>query len=161
MQLVKLTLLLAVAQALKHAPALDQECPDDWSYFQGICYYYSHGHVVQWVEVASECTSLHPSAQPVSIHDSATDDFLTGLAFRRRHIWIGLFRDQVSPNDFYWLDGSDVDYTAWYSGYPLDGYNCAYLDSYSGERGRWISGLCTTEEQPYFCQVNSSRVTNN
>jgi len=161
MQLVKLTLLLAVAQALKHAPALDQECPDDWSYFQGICYYYSHGHVVQWAEVASECLSLHPAAQPVSIHDSATDDFLTGLAGRNHGTWIGLFRDHLYPNDFYWLDGSDVDYTVWGTGFPYDGYNCAFLESYSAVHGQWVSMPCTNTTLTYFCHVNASSVANN
>jgi len=161
MQLVKLTLLLVVAQALEDAPAPDQECPGDFSYFQGMCYYHSGGLAVPWVEVPLECYNFHPAAQPVSIHNRRTNDFLTTLAGTNTGSWLGLFRDQAYPDSWFWLDGSDVDYTSWLAGEPENSYDCATLSTHSAYLGHWTSHYCTTSEWPYYCQVNSSSVANN
>jgi len=166
MQLVKLMLLFVAVQALEDTPAPDQQCPDDWSYFQGTCYYHSGESTVPWMKVPSECYNLHPAAQPVSIHDNETNHFLTfTLALQYTNGWLGLLRDQKHPDDEYWLDGSAVNYTNWYYGNPNHAENCASLCSTpsSSAIGQWFSKACSRTEHSYFCQVkpNSSSVANN
>jgi len=126
-------------------------CPEDWTQYGDFCYWQSSPTFeVVYADVAQACRDQHPDAAgPISIHDSELNSFLASLRSGSAP-WIGLTRASDSGSDWQWDDGSDVDYTPWYSDQPVDGERCAFLGAYGTEQ--WGSDPCS-KELTFWCQL--------
>jgi len=153
-------LAAAGAAELSQAPLVG--CPSGWHGHDKYCYWHSEAlgtrHSAVWTAVADQCSSFHAGSQPVSVPDSDTLTFLSGLTGDVTWSWIGLSRGL--RGDWSWADGADVDYTRWYGSEPSDGYHCAVLygSGSSSSYQYWFSQHCELSF-PFFCQIqpNSSR----
>ncbi|XP_072175187.1 echinoidin-like [Diadema setosum] len=124
-------------------------CPPLWTGFQGMCYRYFSAESVTWQEAERHCQSFTKPCWDedattgqlghlVSIHSQEEMDFLSTLfeSIRdkrfsgRQKVWIGL-NDLESEGSFEWSDGSDVNYTFWFTDRPNslnDEQNCVEYD---------------------------------
>jgi len=152
MKLLTTLALLAAAGATPADPNLTQECPEGWSYNDGLCLWHSGAQTVPWTSVAGECFSFDPPAQPVSVHDAGMNQFLNNLA-NGSYTWTGLIRDSAYPDDWTWADNTEVDYTNWWvhGGEPNRGFNCAGLMPAHG--GAWFTNHCYSVKFSFFCQL--------
>ena len=65
----------------------------------------------------SECARLNSII--ATVHSERTKRFLTSFVSEKSiDHWIGLYKD--GDSEFYWNDGSAVDFTAWAIGYPTN-----------------------------------------
>jgi len=127
-------------------------CPDSsWSQLHGVCYWASGDDYIYGNQVAEACRQLHPSAQPVAIHDSETNALLYSMMDDSLNTFLGLTRAGDS-SPWIWADGSDGDFINWGSGQPVDGVGgwCAVM--YHTEEV-WYSQDCSYSYDPYFCQL--------
>ncbi len=87
----------------------------------------------------------------VSIHDRETWEFVSFTAMEyigAMEIWIGL-NDVENEGNFVWSDGSDVDFTYWFDGYPSpDGDD---VDCVENLIFGWIDVPCFID-RPFVCQ---------
>ncbi|XP_072175009.1 echinoidin-like [Diadema setosum] len=136
-------------------------CPPLWTGFQGVCYRYFSAESVTWQEAERQCQSFTKPCWDedattgqlghlVSIHSQEEMDFLITLfeSIRnkrfsgRQMVWIGL-NDLESEGSFEWSDGSDVNYTFWYTDRPNNYNNEQHCVEYDVARDyRWNDLQC-------------------
>jgi len=135
------------------AAAAAAACPTDWHEHAGTCYWWSGGYVLAYGgdNLVGVCSQVHASAEPVSSHDHATDAFLLSLVWTAQ-TWLGLRQHAVNRDDWFWEDGSPVDYTNWGQNEPWKGDHCAYLGKLGDGSGVWESLNCDRYVS-YFCQL--------
>jgi hypothetical protein len=94
-----------------------------------------------WNEAEAECVTQ--GGHLISVHDQATQDFLTGAAFgiAGSDWWIGL-NDQSSEGNYVWSDASPTDFTSWAGGEPNNAgeEDCSHFAVWAG--GTWNDQPC-------------------
>ncbi|XP_057693235.1 lithostathine-1-beta-like [Corythoichthys intestinalis] len=129
----------------------DNNCPKGWTRLDCHCYIYQPD-ARMLADAESVCNIL--GGNVVSIHSSLENAFVLELFEEGRDeddsaLWIGL-HDTFNENEFLWLDGSDVDFTAFDedSGEPDDSTSgCVSLAQDDGE---WDTDPCSTD-YPFIC----------
>jgi hypothetical protein len=104
-----------------------------------------------WAAAEADC--ITQGGHLVSVHDQATQDFLTSTAFdiAGGDWWLGL-NDQASEGVFVWSDASPLDYTSWAGGEPNNAGNedCVHVPEWAG--GSWNDLPCSQESR-YICEL--------
>jgi len=123
-------------------------CPDGWFTDLHACYYYSGAAVEgNFNAVALECRIANRDATPVTIHSTDVNDLLGDNI--DGDAWIGLSR---AGDAWGWSDGSEVDFTAWGDGEPVDGQDCAAI-SFNGTAASWSSARCGIALKSFLCEI--------
>uniref|UniRef100_A0A914DLJ8 C-type lectin domain-containing protein n=1 Tax=Acrobeloides nanus TaxID=290746 RepID=A0A914DLJ8_9BILA len=100
--------------------------------------------------VRQQCLNDHGDL--ASVHSNYENDFLVALVdstYPNNDIFIGL---EYNGNNWYWSDGTQVDYTNWGSNQPNDesSYPCTILRGLTvtcnGNQGLWQNQDCTTTD---------------
>ncbi|KAH9488666.1 hypothetical protein Btru_061223 [Bulinus truncatus] len=74
-----------------------------------------------WYDAVTFCTKMSSEFKVLlaSINSAQEQDLVSSLTSKLTvDVWIGLINDQRLGTTFKWLDGSNVAYTRWSSGYP-------------------------------------------
>lgn len=116
-------------------------CPDGWLEHSSQCYKHFQQEI-HWQPAEDTC--IANQAHLVSIHDKATNDFLT-TNFGSEKFWIG---GRTSGSSFSWSDGTTWDMEIWEAGNPSGDGHC--LESHSGF---WNDLPChTIHKRRFVCQ---------
>lgn len=123
----------AAPNTLETTTQKPRTCPNGWNQFKNKCY-----------RVTEKATWFNESVQIceawgshlVSIHSDEENDFVYSLYYPSKHIddnpWfrIGLISIVSKNMDYFWMDGSALDYTNWQTGCP---------DGHTAENTVWFS----------------------
>ena len=110
-------------------------CPENWTSFNGFCYYYDEAKRGSMTDSLNYCRSLDPESNLVTFHDESTMFSLLDHLQISRRIWLGL--TQIPGLGYQWTDSSPLDYENWGPSHP-NGDDCALIDW----RGKWASSGC-------------------
>ncbi|XP_070548554.1 uncharacterized protein [Ptychodera flava] len=126
-------------------------CPADWHYFNGRCYYVQSNESYSWQEAYDICYDM--DGRLVIIQDRQLDDFLRTL--RHGNLWIGL-SDIRSEGHWEWIDGTPLNYSNWYQNEPNNlqgGEDCGQMRKRMD--GQWNDGPCATT-CGFICENNKA-----
>ena len=126
-------------------------CPEDWYFFDGMCWYFSGTGKIPWQSAQDMCQERSPYANLLSIHSQSDNDFVQRVS--NTNPWIGLQID--SQDDYHWLDDSVVDFTNWKNNEPnnIDTEKCTAL---SHGNGKWTSEDCQ-KDKSFICRFKNSK----
>nr|ADV57292.1 C-type lectin [Apostichopus japonicus] len=132
-------------------------CPEFWTGFDGKCYRLFHDHLT-FTEAEHACRAFKlrscngndlATGHLASIHSSEEQQFVIKLvqqslpslidspSYWDPQVLLGL-KVGTTNSDLTWTDGSDVDYTAWFSGEPNNGPDSrAAIAAGSHSQGNW------------------------
>ena len=146
---------------------------EDWSYYQGYCYWSSLYHssvndqTNNWFGAQIEC--LKKSANLVSIHTAEENQFIYKLSACAT-TWTGLAlvnsNHKSSATGWQWIDTSARNFIHFYPGYPNAGYdsygNChAMHSSGTSHDGKWYNRInCGNNHLHYVCKKQATVYTN-
>ena len=131
------------------------ECPDDWSMFEGNCYQFNlaESQLKNWNAAEKACESVGDFSSLASISSQAEQDFLTKQvsSVAESSVWIGL-NDRQSENVFKWSDNSKVDYQNWEDNNRGNRAwrDCTVLMGMKTD-GAWTTERCS-ETRRYICK---------
>lgn len=104
-----------------------------------------------WAEAEADCVTQ--GGHLISVHDQATQDFLTANAFgiAGGDWWIGL-NDRSSEGLFVWSDASPLDFESWAGGEPNNSgeEDCVHFPIWAG--GNWNDLPCDSQSF-YVCEL--------
>jgi hypothetical protein len=104
-----------------------------------------------WAEAEADCVTR--GGHLISVHDQATQDFLTANAFviAGGDWWIGL-NDLANEGLFVWSDDTAVDFTSWAGGEPNNAgdEDCVHFPIWAG--GNWNDLPCGAQGR-YICEL--------
>ena len=126
-------------------------CPEDWYFFDGMCWYFSGGdQKAPWQSAQDMCQEGSSYANLLSIHNQGDNDFVQRVS--NTNPWIGLQID--SADNFHWVDNSVVDYTNWKKNEPnnVDTEKCTALNH---NNGNWTSEDCQ-KQKSFICRFKNS-----
>ena len=126
-------------------------CPEDWYFFNGMCWYFSGGdQKAPWQSAQDMCKEGSSYANLLSIHNQVDNDFVQRVS--NTNPWIGLQID--SADNFHWVDNSVVDYTNWKKNEPnnVDTEKCTALNH---NNGNWTSEDCQ-KQKSFICRFKNS-----
>ena len=126
-------------------------CPEDWFFFDGMCWYFSEGdQKAPWQSAQDMCQEGSSYANLLSIHNQKDNDFVQRVS--NTNPWIGLQID--SADNFHWVDNSVVDYTNWKKNEPnnVDTEKCTALNH---NNGNWTSEDCQ-KQKSFICRFKNS-----
>ena len=113
----------------------------------GVCYTANSSDNVTWDSANMKCVEngnsilakalVHRMSAEIERITQSTDEY-----------WIGLSRPN-SSSEFMWSDGTNLSYTRWSSGHPIDGLNCV---SVRGNSTEWYSRNCSDVKR-YVCET--------
>ena len=103
-------------------------------------------------DARAKCQSL--GGDLASIHSEAENAEAYAVAVGS-HSWIGL-QDMDKEGSFVWSDGSELNYTAWFTGEPNEyasnsNQDCTAFLTVGGGGGKWYDLSCT-ENLPFLCR---------
>ena len=129
------------------------ECSLHWQSYNGNCYLMIEDSKSFW-DAEDYCKSLSRQgreAHLVSISNQQEEDFIEGYAQSSDSpaVFIGFALNQITQ-EFYWLDGSQAQYTSWRDGQPDGSGDCSRVR----DEGGWADHLCTTI-RPFICKIPS------
>ena len=146
---------------------------EDWSYYQGHCYWSSlyhssvNDHTNNWFGAQIECRKK--SADLVSVHSSGENEFIHKLS-RCATRWTGLAlvnsKYKSSATGWQWIDTSARNFIHFYPGYPSAAYssygNChAMYSSGNSHDGKWYNSInCGNSRFHYVCKKQATGYTN-
>ena len=139
-----LLLLLAAASVSKAS------CPADWETYGNKCYKFVDQELT-WKQAGEACDVLQLGATLVSVHDHSLNAFLIDTVAQGEWPWLGLHR---ADGSWIWTDGSDYDYSNWFTGYPIGGEGERCVDICDFSSGVWCDWSCN-EEKPFICQIDA------
>nr|QNH72436.1 toxin candidate TRINITY_DN23930_c0_g1_i1.p1 [Pachycerianthus borealis] len=118
-----------------------KECNEGWSLYDGNCY--KQNPDCATFQLAEDyCVSQ--GGHLASIHSEEENQFVASFPLSTNELmWIG-FNDLDEENTFVWTDGTDTDYTKWYTGEPnnvLDLQHCVVLIKFL--ENKWGDIKCT------------------
>jgi hypothetical protein len=127
---------------------LECGCPEQM--IDGVTFYFCDMSM-SWKTARDWCEGL--GATLARIDDDAQNDAIwqTAHAARQSTWWIGLSDVEVDEGDFYWVDGSPVEYTNWRDGEPnFEGTeHCGALRQ---QDAHWADLACGNA-RPFVCRV--------
>ncbi|GMR55759.1 hypothetical protein PMAYCL1PPCAC_25954, partial [Pristionchus mayeri] len=104
----------------------------------GLCYLV--GKATNWNDARMSCQSL--GAELASIHSDEENAFIRRLAVSNgavNGIYLGGKATDWDDKNYYWIDGSNWDFTKFYPGYPMSGFGeCLAMDT-STKTGEWMN----------------------
>ncbi|KAH3713106.1 perlucin-like protein [Dreissena polymorpha] len=126
------------------APHAVTSCPDDWTAFQGSCYYFHHTEQ-SFTEAQHACLQLESNL----IHIDSEEENLFIKNFLRyqtpvKYWWMGLSDDDIEGL-WKWVGSGDrPTYTDWYPGEPNNAKNedCAIFDGVNNRNFMWVDYGC-------------------
>ncbi|XP_037109257.1 galactose-specific lectin nattectin-like [Syngnathus acus] len=123
------------------------KCPTGWTQLDCHCYIFN-GTAVTFVEAEEDC--IRRGGNLVSIHNDLENKIVKQLIVDGGENlgWIGL-HDTIVNNDFFWTDGSIVDFLNFDSdnSEPDGGTQCVAIQA---NNGLWQDDPCT-ETNAYVC----------
>ena len=131
-----------------------------WTYLETTNKCYRHDQTKRsWSDALKSCKSSNPSSTLASVHDNATNDFLTDLSGGKDWTWLGGYQDDKET--WHWVDGSRwTGYNNWGPGQP-DNAGPAPLEDHLGPnfpgRGQWNDFSDTKHPQGSICQYNQGK----
>lgn len=125
---------------------LQQYDPLDWlclnnSRFKQIAFKFPR------VQVQMSCASIDSNL--TSVHSDEENELLRQVGLP--HLWIGLSREEESPDDsFHWADSSDLSFANWAREEPASSIyeNCTDMVVSTG--GKWRVVSCTVHKSAIF-----------
>ncbi|CAJ0601368.1 unnamed protein product [Cylicocyclus nassatus] len=147
-------------------------CDSGWNYFRETDSCYKNFYWSSFNDAESLCQVI--GGHLVSIHSLSENAFVADLAKTglnwsdKNHLtWIGLRRaDYVNGFEWFWTDGSSVDFFAWAPGEPDNSYGrerCVqlYSDSNTGREyalmhQKWNDYTCTEIMRSFVCKKPAS-----
>lgn len=113
------------------------------------CYYYPTG-TADWETARNHCKSAAPFTDLASIPSAAAQSDVTSITGTGVSVFIGL-RTTGGAGNWYWVDGTSVDYTNWDPGEPSSSNagDVAYLRTEKGMR--WDDNLPSLIRR-YLCK---------
>lgn len=95
-----------------------------------------------------------------SIHSREEQEFILGMG--RRHytqsgvhwVWLGAVRNISDSDEFYWKDGSSLNFTNWRDGCPdrRAGENCVLMTIFKDRPSHWCNFKCDSNHDHVICQ---------
>ena len=113
----------------------------------GVCYTANSSDNVTWHSANMKCVENGNSRLAKVLVNSMSAD-IARITHDTDEYWIGLSRPD-SNSEFMWSDGTNLSYTRWSSGHPIDGLNCV---SVRGNSVKWYSSNCS-ESKRYVCEI--------
>ena len=148
-------LLLILALASRQEASGSEECPDEWTRFQGNCYLIPEGKY-SFGDAFAVCTNL--SGHAVVITSPAEQEYVEEVFTGGvgRNLWTAGIR--VSPENrdssFRWMTGQPVSFTRWARNQP-DNHGareyCILLSSGPIDTGKWHDVDCK-QAHAVLCQ---------
>ena len=117
-------------------------CPDNWTEFNNNCYQFVSSSMY-WSDADTNC--LKKGGRLTSVHSAEEDKFLQSLA-SGNSFWLGGY---PSGDTWGWSDGTDFDYTNFYS---TDQGNCLYQYSSYYSSG-WTTADCIYPAYYFICKL--------
>ena len=98
------------------SPEVEASCPHDYVFFNHTskCYKFID-EALTWEESKAYCTDNEQGVLP-SVHDNVTNAFLHSLA--SSNAYLGGYKVDFVSGVWKWVDGSEWDYTNWYTDKP-------------------------------------------
>jgi len=140
-------------------------CPDGWTQFYGdrrpekkVACYMAQPTAATFETAALQCERLGGTLP--SIHSVAEQNFLYSMAanagFGSTYYWIGMVctdaTNVVTKANWKWLDGTAVDYAAWYSSYPTaSSVTVASFYNHPQSGLLWTNGIYPFVPLRYIC----------
>ena len=119
----------------------------DVSVTGGICYEVSSAiNIGDWNSAFNNCSSTNRRLARVLNEEMSAE--IERITQDTDEYWIGLSRSN-SNSEFMWSDGTNLSYTRWSSGHPIDGLNCV---SVRGNSTEWYSRNCSDVKR-YVCET--------
>ncbi|CAJ0955773.1 unnamed protein product, partial [Mesorhabditis belari] len=115
--------------------------------------------------IGAHLASIHTSSENDWIYDQGTANYKLGVTEHDLQTWIGLKRDCQSCQ-WYWTDGSALNYTQWTKDEPADDYsnqNCVeiYTDDATGLGSsnvrNWNNVKCDNAKRNAICKKPQNR----
>lgn len=124
-----------------------QGCRNAWVEFENSCYKFFTSRV-NWFTARDAC--LGEDSHLASVHSSEEQAFLKDdlITWGYDGVWIG---GKMGTFEYQWEDGSQFDFTDWYSSEPNYDGECIYMYESSSYYHRWFDNPCTTTNC-YVCK---------
>ena len=127
-------------------------CLSGWFEHYPYCYWRS-SYSTTWHNARDACPTYGSGSHLASIH-SLTENSAVIEHFNFGDSWIGL-NDDVTEGQFFWVDGSAVDYTNWAHHQPNNYFNqdCVSMPhSDDPSAGQWDDVECDTDRH-FICKM--------
>lgn len=120
-------------------------CPSDWHHFRSKCYLISNVSF-DHSEAQEYCFSHNSTLN--SVHNEDENNFINQLIniyLLPEHVWLGAVTDRQSFPRFWWLDGTDWNYSHWGDYEPSN----ARMHCVAIYRNNWHSFSCRRRKEFY------------
>ena len=148
-------------------------CPCNWNYFDGRCYYVSTTTAATWLAARADCRAR---GGDLAVPTSSSNNYRIYEAIKSRNIgraFIGLYRvdKNLGSNKFYNVRGIEAGYSNWHSGQPSNSaggieactevmYKSPYFNSGRDVVGTWNDLPCSGFPRHYVCQISFQKYDN-
>ncbi|RWS19223.1 low affinity immunoglobulin epsilon Fc receptor-like protein, partial [Leptotrombidium deliense] len=125
-------------------------CPDGWTSFKSKCYLKSDEKLTHKASLIY-CQSLNGTL--LSIQSAEENEFVKKFInlTTTNYYWLSAKKVATMSKEFYWIDGSSLNYSNWNKGEPnsLDQLNeiCIDIDRY----GTWNDYACSYTRMQFEC----------
>ncbi|NP_001035129.1 immune-related, lectin-like receptor 4 [Danio rerio] len=154
-------------QNLSRALNNSAQCPEDWQYHAGKCYYFSSNtNTLDWFKSRDACIS--DGGHLVIINNRDEQEFLMSKTNKYKgSFWIGL-TDKSTEGQWLWVDntklstdirywnGQEPDNWKGYRNEYTEGEDCARIEQNNWNINSWFDAFCTIAFRR-ICETRSSR----
>ena len=137
---------LSVSFWLRHKRHSAENCPEDWKYFQGSCYYFSTDTATT---EGAQNFCKQQGADLIKITSSDENDFVSQNK-QAGNVRLGSIRNPLNNKTFVWMDGSSLNYVNWRANEPNNSLGqeaCVDSEGFTG----WNDVICNNKVK-YICE---------